>query len=136
MVYLMIKCLHVLSVMAWIAGLILQCILILAAQQKVETSPLLIVVRLWEKCLSIPGVCLVWITGLYLAMSGAWYQSHWFMVKATIVFLLSGVHGIFAAKIRRYYSEGMVPVLFMPAFMVGLFSMIAFVLFLVIIKPF
>jgi len=136
MLYFIIKWVHVLSVMIWVTGLVLQCILLLAAQQKLQASPLTQIIRSWEKSLSIPGLLLVWATGLYLAISGAWYQSHWFMIKATIVFILTGMHGIFAANIRRYYSESTVPSLPMQWFITALFIMVAFVVFLVIVKPF
>jgi len=136
MFYFIIKWLHVLSVMVWIMGLVLQCILLLAAQEKIQASPLTQILRLWEKRLSIPGVLLVWATGLYLAMSGAWYQSHWFMIKAAIVVLLTGLQGVFAANIRRYYDESTVPALPMPGFITAVFVMVALAVFLVIVKPF
>ena len=136
MLYFIIKWVHVLSVMVWVMGLVLQCILLLAAKQKVQASALTQILRNWEKCLSIPGVLLIWSTGLYLAISGAWYQSHWFMIKATIVLILSGFHGIFAANIRRYYGESTIPTLPMSGFITALFIMVAFAVFLVILKPF
>ena len=134
--YFLIKWVHVCSVMMWITGLLLQCMLLLAAQQKVQDNPWVVIVRRWEKLLSIPGVLLVWVTGFYLAMAGAWYQAHWFMAKASLVFLLSGIHGIFAANIRRYYQEKTVPVLPLLPFVAGVFFMVIAAIFLVVLKPF
>ena len=136
MIYFIVKWIHILSAITWLIGLMMQCILLLAAQQKVQASPLTQILRSWEKCFSLPGVLLVWATGLYLAMSGAWYHAHWFMIKATIVFILTGLHGVFAANIRRYYEESTVPALPMAGFITALFMMAAFAVFLVIVKPF
>jgi len=136
MVYNLVKWFHVLSVMVWITGLVLQSILLLAAKQKTHTSPLTQILRSWEKRLSIPGLLFVWITGFYLAIVGEWYQTHWFMVKATIVFLLSGLHGIFAANIRRYYEESTVPTIPVAGFITTFFVMVVLAVFLVIVKPF
>jgi len=136
MLYDIVKWLHVCSGMIWFTGLLLQCLLLLAAQQKIQASPAIQILRFWEKLLSIPGLLLVWATGLYLAMAGDWYQTHWLMVKASLVFILSGLHGIFAANIRRYYDLGTVPVLVMPVFITGFFFLAAGIVFMVIVRPF
>ncbi|MDE1919831.1 MAG: CopD family protein [Candidatus Omnitrophica bacterium] len=134
--YDIVKWVHVCSGMIWCTGLFLQSLLLLAAQQKVQTSPAVKILRSWEKLLSLPGILLVWATGIYLAMAGGWYQTHWLMVKAGLVVLLSGLHGIFAANIRRYYDLNTVPVLAMPVFIAGLFLLTAGIIFMVIVRPF
>lgn len=136
MSYRFILFIHILSMVAWVSGLILQSLLLIAAQQKVQDSKSIQTIRAWEKWLSNPGSILVWATGLYLAVSGNWYHNHWFMLKATLAFFLGGIHGIFSVKIRKYYQDGQIPALPMAGFIAAIGIMVSVIIYLVVLKPF
>jgi putative membrane protein len=48
---------------------------------------------------------LTWVLGLWLAWRGGWLHAGWFHLKLACVLALSGVHGYFAASVRRFAED-------------------------------
>ena len=52
-----------------------------------------------------PALVAVWITGPWLAWEEGAFRDHWLHGKLLLVVLLSGVHGILGANVRRFRDD-------------------------------
>ncbi len=111
MSYLMLKSLHVLAVMAFASGLLLQThVLRLYRTMPVPLMPderrLLSRIRHWEHWMTLPGLALTWICGLAAALHGDWFASGWLKAKLAIVIVLTMLHGMQAGELQRLAAVG------------------------------
>jgi putative membrane protein len=100
---------HILAVIAWMAGMLyLPRLFVYHSEQRVgsETSELL---KLWErnllKRIVNPAMIAVWVLGLTLAWVTGAYADTWLQIKLVFVLGLSGLHGFFAASVRRFADD-------------------------------
>ena len=107
--YPWIKALHVIAVIAWMAGMlylprlfVYHCEAEVGSKQS-ETFK----VMEWRllKAIINPAMIVTWLAGLYLAWSGHWYTSGWFHAKLTLVLILSGVHGFFSRLVKDFAAD-------------------------------
>src|SRR3954451_6033547 len=95
--YEWIKALHVIAVIAWMAGMLYLPRLFVyhceaeAGSKQSETFKLM--ERRLLKAIMTPAMIVTWLAGLYLAWAGHWYLSGWLQVKFLLVLVMSGVHG-------------------------------------------
>lgn len=105
MAYLWIKALHVLSMVAWMAGMLYLPRLFVYHAEAGPGSPQAATFAVMEQRLAryimTPAMIVVWITGLWLATTGEHWQEGWLHGKLLLVVLMSGVHGFLAASRRR-----------------------------------
>jgi protoporphyrinogen IX oxidase len=100
---------HILAVIAWMAGMLyLPRLFVYHSEQRVgsETSELL---KIWERNLLrrivTPAMIAVWVLGLALAWITGAYADTWLQIKFVFVLALSGLHGFFAASVRRFAND-------------------------------
>lgn len=109
MLYLWVKSLHIVSIVAWMAGLLyLPRLFVYHAGVPVgsERSELFKVMeRRLLKAIVNPAMVATWVFGLWLAWEGAFFRSGWLHAKLALVVLLSGVHGVLAASVRRFAED-------------------------------
>ncbi|HEY0685443.1 MAG TPA: CopD family protein [Steroidobacter sp.] len=138
MTYLLIKSLHVWAIILWMAGVLVQSLLLrprhAPSGPEQQTLQLL---RRWDRLATAPAMLLVWITGLLLAAQGGWFGNRWLSLKLVIVVALSAMHGVLAGHMRAL-SESRSPrgALQPQILLFSLFTMIAAIVSLVIVKPF
>ena len=139
--YPWIKALHVIAVIAWMAGMLyLPRLFVYHCEAEVgsrQSETFKVMERRLLKAIINPAMIITWLTGIYLAWSGHWYTSGWFHGKLALVLILSGVHGFFSrlvkdfgadrnTKIQKFYRIiNEVPTVLM-----------IFIVVLVIVKPF
>lgn len=106
--YLWIKALHVLAVISWMAGLLYLPRLFVYHAGVAPDSPISETFKVMErrllKAIMTPAMIVAWIAGLVLMWQGEWYRSGWMHGKLALVLLLSGIHGLLAAR-RRAFAE-------------------------------
>ncbi|MFY2607432.1 CopD family protein [Achromobacter ruhlandii] len=106
MAYLLIKSLHLVLVLFWVAGMVVQAF-VLAGADKLPGPALpqelarLRLLRKWERLLTTPAMVGALASGVYLATSAGWFGSGWLSVKLALVLLLAAVHGMQAGRLRR-----------------------------------
>lgn len=107
--YLWIKALHVIAVIAWMAGLlylprlfVYHCAAAVGSQQS-ETFK--IMERRLLRAIMNPAMIVVWLTGLYIAFSGDWLRAPWLHAKLLVVLLLSGAHGFLSRCVRDFAGD-------------------------------
>ena len=109
MLYLWIKALHIIAVIAWMAGMLYLPRLMVyhtMAQPGSETSETFKVMeRRLLKAIINPAMVVTWLAGLYLAWSGGWFADPWFHAKLTLVLILSGVHGMMSRWVKDFAAD-------------------------------
>ena len=139
--YLVLKSLHVVAVIALMAGLLYLPRLFVyhadAEPGSVQSETFKIMERRLLRAIMNPAMIAVWILGLWMAWLGNWWSTGWFVVKMLLVVGLTVVHHLFgrwrkdfeadrntrAASAFRFWNE--VPTL-----------LIIGIVFLVVTKPF
>ena len=107
--YEWIKALHVIAVIAWMAGMLYLPRLFVyhceaeAGSRQSETFKLM--ERRLLKAIINPAMTVTWLAGLYLAWAGHWLAAGWFHGKFLLVLLLSGVHGFFARLVKDFAAD-------------------------------
>ena len=141
MLYEILKALHIVAVIAWMAGLLYLPRLFVyhaeAGPGTPQSETFKVMERRLLRAIMNPAMVAVWLFGLLLAWQGNWWMAPWFHAKFALVVVLTVVHHLFArwrktfeadrntkpARYYRYWNE--VPTLLM----IG-------IVFLVVLKPF
>ena len=141
MLYEILKALHIVAVIAWMAGLLYLPRLFVyhadAEKGSKQSETFKIMERRLVYAIMEPAQGAVWVLGLLLAWRGDWWASGWFQAKIVLVLLLTGVHHLYGcwrkafeagrntrpASYYRWWNE--VPTVLMIA-----------IVFLVVLKPF
>ncbi len=105
-----IKALHVISVIAWMAGMMYLPRLFVyhadsaAGSEKSETFKLM--ERRLYKGIINPAIIATWVFGLAMVLHGLidWTQV-WPWVKAAMVLILSGLHGVYGRLLRDFAHD-------------------------------
>jgi putative membrane protein len=107
--YLWLKALHVMAIIAWMAGLLyLPRLFVYHAGVPAGSDQARTFEIMEHRLLRIimnPAMILVWITGLALAIWGGWFKSGWLHGKLVLVIGISAAHMYFARR-RRLFAAG------------------------------
>jgi len=107
--YLWIKSLHVISIIAWMAGLLYLPRLFVyhcaapAGSEQSETFK--IMERRLLRAIMTPAMILAWITGLTLAVQAGFFSSGWLHLKLTVVLVLSASHAYMSRCVRTFAAD-------------------------------
>src|SRR3954466_9646011 len=107
--YEWIKALHVIAVIAWMAGMLYLPRLFVyhcdveAGSKQSETFK--VMERRLLKAIINPAMIVTWLAGLYLAWAGQLFSSHWLHAKLLLVVLMSAVHGLLVRWTRDFASD-------------------------------
>ena len=107
--YAWIKAIHVIAVIAWMAGMLyLPRLFVYHADAPVgsETSETFKVMeRRLLRAIINPSMLVVWILGLWLAWEGFSFSAGWLHAKIALVLVLSGVHGYLSGATRKFAED-------------------------------
>lgn len=132
MLYLVLKALHVVAVMAWMAGMIVMPF-ILASR---PGPSVLATARSSLSRLTTAAMLLALALGIWLAGDAGWFREAWLQLKLALVLALTALHGVVAGQARRFAAD---PERRAPRLLVAVpwatLACIAGVAFLAIVKP-
>lgn len=107
-IYLWLKAFHVISVIAWMAGMLYLPRLYVyhagVAADGPEAALFKVMERRLLRYIINPAMVLTWAFGLSLAFLGHWWMAPWFHAKLVLVIVLSGFHG-YLARWRRAFEQ-------------------------------
>jgi putative membrane protein len=139
--FLWIKAIHIIAVIAWMAALLYLPRLMVyhcsAAKGSIQSETFKIMERRLLKLIATPAMIIAWLAGLWLLYeTGAWL-SGWMHAKFALVLGLSAMHGIMGKWVKQFAADmNMRPERFYRiANEVPTVLMIAVVV-LVVVKPF
>jgi putative membrane protein len=104
--YEWIKALHVIAVIAWMAGMLYLPRLFVyhcdaeAGSRQSETFK--VMERRLLKAIINPAMVVTWLAGLYLAWAGDWFSAHWLHAKLLLVIAMSAMHGFLAGRVKDF----------------------------------
>ena len=106
---LWIKALHVISVIAWMAGMFYLPRLFVyhteAVPGSAESERFKIMERRLLRAIINPAMIAAWVFGVTLALLTEVYKEHWFQAKFALVIAMSGLHGYFAGRVRAFAQD-------------------------------
>ncbi|MEQ1647339.1 MAG: protoporphyrinogen oxidase HemJ [Hyphomicrobiaceae bacterium] len=104
-----IKAVHVMAIIAWMAGMLyLPRLFVYHTDARVGSElseTLKIMERRLLRIIINPAMVLAWVVGLWLAWSGGWFKAPWFHGKLLFVIGLSAVHGHLAKSVRLFAAD-------------------------------
>ena len=107
--YLWIKALHVVSVIAWMAGMLYLLRLFVyhvdAARGSQQSETFKIMERRLLKAIINPAMIATWVFGIAMVVMGDLWDQPWLWAKFVLVLILSGVHGLFARWQRDFAND-------------------------------
>jgi putative membrane protein len=108
-VYEWVKALHIISVMAWMAGMLYLPRLFVyhcAAPVGSELSETFKVMeRRLLRAIINPAMIASFVFGLWLVWLGGWAFATWFQAKFVLVIIMTGVHGMLSRYRRDFAAD-------------------------------
>ena len=109
-IYDLIQALHIIAVISWMAGMLYLPRLFVYHVDAKAGSELSETFKIMErrllKFIMNPAMIATYVFGIALiALQPVYLQTGWLYGKLALVLLLSGVHGFFAASVRRFASD-------------------------------
>ena len=107
--YNWLKAVHVIAIIAWMAGMLYLPRLFVyhcgtpAGSELSETFKLM--ERRLLKVIINPAMILSWILGVWLGVAGGWFSSGWLSLKLVLVLALSALHGFYVRWVRDFARD-------------------------------
>jgi putative membrane protein len=107
--YLWLKALHIIAVIAWMAGMLYLPRLFVYHWETAPGSPeserFKVMERRLLRVIVNPSMIAVWFLGLALVFVTHAYDQGWFQVKFILVLAMSGLHGFLASARKRFERD-------------------------------
>ena len=139
--YLWIKALHVIAIIAWMAALLylprLMVYHVAAERGSTQSETFKVMERRLLRAIATPSMIAAWIFGLWAATMAGWWSSPWFHAKLVAVLGLTAMHMWMAHWVRLFAEDrnGRTAKFYRAMNEVPTVLMLAAVIF-VIVKPF
>lgn len=109
MLYLWLKAFHIISVIAWMAGMFyLPRLFVYHAETQAGTpqsETFKVMERRLLKAIITPAMVATWVFGLWVAYEGGFFSSGWLHAKLAVVLAMSGLHGYLAKCVRVFAAD-------------------------------
>lgn len=107
--YPWIKAVHVVAIIAWMAGMLYLPRLFVyhadAERGSAQSETFKLMERRLLRAIINPAMIVAWAAGLWLAWQGFAFQGGWLHAKIALVLVLSGLHGYLSAATRRFAED-------------------------------
>jgi protoporphyrinogen IX oxidase len=107
--YLWLKALHIIAVIAWMAGMLYLPRLFVyhcaAPAGSPQSETFKVMERRLLKAIINPAMMATWVLGLWLAYEGGWFHAGWLHAKIGFVVGMSAVHGFFARCVKDFAAD-------------------------------
>ncbi len=107
--YPWVKALHVVAIIAWMAGMLYLPRLFVyhcdAPPETPQSETFKIMERRLLKAIINPAMIATWVLGLVLVWQGGWYVSGWLHAKVALVIALSAIHGVYVRRLKEFAAD-------------------------------
>lgn len=107
--YLWAKAIHIIAVIAWMAGMLyLPRLFVYHAQTEPGTAQSETFKVMEKRLLRViinPAMTITWVFGLWLAWKGFSFSGGWLHLKILLVVAMSGLHGYFSKAVRLFAED-------------------------------
>jgi putative membrane protein len=107
--FLWIKAVHVIAIIAWMAGVLYLPRLFVyhvdAERGSVQSETFKVMERRLLKAIMNPAMIVAWVLGLWLAWELDAWRDGWFHAKFALVLLMSGVHGHLSRCVKTFARD-------------------------------
>ena len=113
-IYGWIKAIHIIAVVAWMAGMLYLPRLFVyhcaAERGSVQSETFKVMERRLLRAIMNPAMIATWLLGLWLAWLGpdsryGWFASPWLQAKIVLVLVLSAMHGMVARWVKDFGAD-------------------------------
>ena len=98
--YLWLKALHIIAIIAWMAGMLyLPRLFVYHAAAKPgseQSATFKVMEQRLLKFIMTPAMALTWLAGIVLVIQGQWLGATWFHIKFVLVLAMTILHGLFS----------------------------------------
>jgi putative membrane protein len=109
MVYLWLKAIHVIAVIAWMAGMLyLPRLFVYHADTEIgskQSETFKVMERRLLRAIINPAMAVTWVLGLWLAYDSGFYVSGWLQAKFALVLAMSGLHGFYSRWMKDFAAD-------------------------------
>ncbi|OHV70669.1 TIGR00701 family protein [Mesorhizobium sp. LCM 4577] len=103
------KAIHVIAVIAWMAGMLYLPRLFVyhadAEKGSVQSETFKVMERRLLRGIINPAMIVTWVFGLWMAWKIFHFEGGWLHAKIALVLVLSGLHGYLAAAVRKFAED-------------------------------
>jgi putative membrane protein len=107
--YEWIKALHVIAVIAWMAGMLyLPRLFVYHSTAEIgskQSETFKVMEHRLLKAIVNPAMAVTWLAGLYLAWAGHWFSAGWLHGKLLLVLAMSAMHGFFGRCVKDFAAD-------------------------------
>ena len=107
--YLWLKALHIIAVIAWMAGMLyLPRLFVYHAMAKPQSEVSETLKRMERRLFNfimMPAMLITWIVGIFLLLEGQWLGAGWFHAKFVAVLAMTVLHGLFARWVNEFQAD-------------------------------
>ncbi|MGU3495166.1 protoporphyrinogen oxidase HemJ [Xanthobacteraceae bacterium A53D] len=107
--YEWIKALHVMAVISWMAAMLYLPRLMVyhckAEKGSVQSETFKMMEWRLLRYICNPAMIVAWLAGGYLIYEGGWMKSGWLHGKLLLLFILSGMHGVMARRVKDFAAD-------------------------------
>ena len=106
---LWVKALHIVAVISWMAGMFYLPRLFVyhvdAAPGSAQSETFKLMERRLLRIIVNPAMIVVWLSGLWMAYAGGFFQAPWLHAKLALVLAMSALHGYFAGLVKTFAAD-------------------------------
>lgn len=104
MLYLWIKSAHLLAVIIWMSGMLAAPIIVSLLGPDATPAQRRRLKALFSRVVT-PSMLVSLILGIWLMVSGDWFDARWMQAKLLAVIAMTAIHGLLSGMLRRYATD-------------------------------
>jgi putative membrane protein len=109
MLYLWLKAVHVIAVIAWMAGMLyLPRLFVYHCDAEVgsrQSETFKVMERRLLRAIINPAMIATWVLGLWLAYESGFFKAGWLHAKLALVIAMSAIHGFYVRWVRAFAED-------------------------------
>lgn len=102
--YTLVKCLHLMAVLVWMAGMFRLVHFFSEASESARTEEIDSLLD-FDGSWTSPAMLSAWVLGSWMVWRVRWWTHSWFAVKFLLALAVSGLHGVLVGRAKRLAND-------------------------------